>query len=271
MIVRVTENWNRLPREVAESLFLEISDIHLSNPQMTLPASAVHQLCLIGYPELSTWTSPVPPQENKTNQHTDHCFWWKTPFSQWNKLSSEKYQKLIFLNPKPETFLFSEYKEKSDSKRKKENNNGEVDTVPSNKTYFPAYLHICASTAICHSTHFNLPLHNFLPVTNERIPSENSFYRHPTHSTHAQRALLPTEHCMPAGCQTLQLSSSTAPSDQICFAGIAKAENPMMTIYPISAYPAVRDLEYIFEKAICSRLEKKVWDCFVMQIKNYLK
>jgi len=44
----------------------------------------------------------------------------------------------------------------------------------------------------------------------------------------------------------------------ICFAGIAKAENSMMTIYPISAYPAVRDLEYIFEKAICSRLEKKV-------------
>lgn len=42
----MTENWNGLPREVAESLFLEISDIHLSNPQMTLPASAVHQLSL---------------------------------------------------------------------------------------------------------------------------------------------------------------------------------------------------------------------------------
>lgn len=43
----------------------------------------------------------------------------------------------------------------------------------------------------------------------------------------------------------------------ICFAGIAKAvQDSMMTIYPISVYPAVRGLEYILEKAICSRVEK---------------
>lgn len=127
----------------------------------------------------------------------------------------EEVSKPHFSKPKPEMFLFLEYKERKvrlfhEKQQKKRENNRVVYTFPGNRPHFPAYLQVRSSIAICCLTHSNLPfpqLTFFFQFQMRESLRQILFTE--THSTQTQGTLLPTQYrCRQAVRPHLKLSHS---------------------------------------------------------------